>query len=140
MRRLMTMRVQMLERRMVMGNTHKDLEIWRHGIELVVHIYQATKTFPRDEEYGLKTQMRRAAVSFPSNIAEGAARASRREYTQFLHISLGSLSELETQVIIAERLGYLKGAALLEEIETLRRKTLNLIKYMRTDKSDGAGK
>ncbi len=123
-----------------MGNTHKDLEIWKQGIELVVHIYQATLTFPKDEEYGLKSQMRRAAVSYPSNIAEGAARASRRGYTQFLRVSLGSLSELETQVVIAERLGYLKGASLLEEVEALRRKTLNLIKYMKTDKNDGRGK
>lgn len=123
-----------------MGKTHKDLEIWRNGIELVVHVYQATRTFPKDEEYGLKSQMRRAAVSYPSNIAEGAARASRREYTQFLHISLASLSELETQVIIAERLGYLKGASLLEELEALRRKTLNLIKYMKTNRSDGTGR
>ncbi|MEN6426645.1 MAG: four helix bundle protein [Phycisphaerales bacterium] len=123
-----------------MGKTHKDLDIWQRGIELVAQIYQATRTFPRDEEYGLKSQMRRAAVSYPSNIAEGAARASRREYTQFLHISLGSLSELETQVIIAERLGYLEGTSLLEDVEALRRKTLNLIKYMKTGRSEGTGR
>ncbi|HNS21807.1 MAG TPA: four helix bundle protein [Sedimentisphaerales bacterium] len=123
-----------------MGNTHKDLEIWKQGIELVVRIYQATQGLPKDEEYGLKSQMRRAAVSYPSNIAEGAARASRRGYTQFLRVSLGSLSELETQVIIADRLGFLKGTPLLEEVEALRRKTLNLIKYMKTNRSDQAGK
>ena len=123
-----------------MGSTHKDLEIWKQGIELVVRIYQATQVFPKDEEYGLKSQMRRAAVSYPSNIAEGAARASRRGYTQFLRVSLGSLSELETQVIIADRLGFLKGTPLLEEVEALRRKTLNLIKYMKTNRSDQAGK
>ncbi len=123
-----------------MSNTHKDLEIWKQGIELVVRIYQTTQAFPKDEEYGLKSQMRRAAVSYPSNIAEGAARASRRGYTQFLRVSLGSLSELETQVVIADRLGYFKGTPLLEEVEALRRKTLNLIRYMKTDKNDGRGK
>jgi four helix bundle protein len=112
--------------------THKDLEIWQRGIDFVSRIYLATKQFPKDEEYGLKSQMRRAAVSFPSNIAEGAARASKKEYTQFLHIALGSLSELETQLIIAEKLGYLQAGELLDEVETLRRKTLNLIRYMKS--------
>ena len=119
--------------------THKDLEIWQRGIDFVSRIYLATKQFPKDEEYGLKSQMRRAAVSYPSNIAEGAARASEKEYTQFLYIALGSLSELETQVILAERLGYLQGTSLLEEVEALRRKTLNLIKYMKSGAKQKSG-
>jgi four helix bundle protein len=86
----------------------------------------------------LKSQMRRAAVSHPSNIAEGAARSSTREYIHFLYIALASLSELETQLFIAERLGYLKPADLAEEVEALRRKTLNFIKYMKSGKSKGA--
>ncbi len=121
-----------------MGKTHKDLDIWQRGIELVEHVYHATKTFPKDEEYGLKSQMRRAGVSYPSNIAEGAARSSTREYVHFLYIALASLSELETQLFIAERLKYLKGATLLEEVGVLRRKTLNFIKYMKSSKSEGA--
>jgi four helix bundle protein len=121
---------------MNMGKTHKDLDIWQRGIELVVHIYEATKAFPKDEEYGLKSQMRRAAVSYPSNIAEGAARSSRREYVHFLGIARASLSELETQLFIAERLKYLKPAGLLEEVEALRRKTLNFFKYMRSEQGE----
>jgi four helix bundle protein len=112
--------------------THKDLEIWQRGIDFVSCVYQATGRFPKEESYGLTSQIRRAAVSFPSNIAEGAARASKKEYTQFLYIALGSLSELETQLIIAEKLGYLRGMELLDEVEALRRKTLNLIKYMKS--------
>jgi len=113
------------------GKTHKDLEIWQRGIDFVSRIYQATKRFPRDEEYGLKSQMRRAAVSYPSNIAEGAARSSKKEYIRFLYVALGSLSELETQLLIAERLGYIKATNLLDEATTLRRMTLNLIRYMK---------
>jgi four helix bundle protein len=70
-----------------MGKTHKDLAIWRLGTELAAHVHQAIRTFPKDEEYGLKSQMRRAAVSYPSNVAEGAARFSRREYVHFLYIA-----------------------------------------------------
>jgi len=124
---------------MGVGKTHKDLEIWQRGVDFVGRLYQATKPFPKEEEYGLKSQMRRAAVSFPSNIAEGAARSSKKEYTQFLYIALGSLSELETQLIIAEKLGYLRAGELLEEVETLRRKTLNLVKYMKSDVKRGNG-
>ena len=123
-----------------MSKTHKDLDIWQRGIDLVEHIYQATKGFPKDEEYGLKSQMRRAAVSYPSNIAEEAARSSKNEYVHFAYIALGSLSELETQLVIAGRLRYLEPTALLEEVETLRRKTLNFIKYMKSGKSEGKSK
>lgn len=84
--------------------------------------------------------MRRAAVSYPSNVAEGAARSSAKEYVHFAYIALGSLSELETQLVIAERLKYLDAAALLEEVETLRRKTLNFIKYMKSDRNKGTSK
>ncbi|MBN1361601.1 MAG: four helix bundle protein [Sedimentisphaerales bacterium] len=123
-----------------MGKTHKDLGIWQQGIDLVDHVYQATKAFPKDEEYGLKSQMRRAAVSYPSNIAEGAARSSRNEYIRFAYIALGSLSELETQLVIAGRLKYLQPTALLEEVESLRRKTLNFIKYLKSGKNKGTSK
>jgi four helix bundle protein len=76
-------------------------------MRLVKAVYLVTQTFPRDELYGLTSQMRRAAVSIPSNLAEGAARSTRKEFAQFISISMGSLSELETQMLIASELTYL---------------------------------
>jgi len=111
--------------------THKDLDIWKQGIELVEEVYQATAQFPREEVYGLTNQMRRASVSIPSNISEGAARGSKKEFIKFLYVVLGSLAELETQTIISERLGYLKNHPLTELIEKQRRKQLNFIKYLK---------
>lgn len=111
------------------GLTHKDLDIWRIGLDIVELIYKTTEGFPQ-REYGLTSDMRRAAVSVPSNIAEGAARNSDKEFIRFLYISLGSLSELETQVTIAMRLGYIADEHYLSElIEKERRKLLNYIKY-----------
>ena len=86
---------------------HKKLEIWQEAVALATHIYQATEQFPKSEVYGLTSQMRRAAVSIPSNIAEGAARNSSKEFAQFLNIAGGSLSELDTQIEIASDLKYL---------------------------------
>lgn len=83
--------------------SHEDLDAWRLAVELATDVYQATKAFPKDEVYGIVAQMRRAAVSIPSNIAEGAARLSEREFGQFVHIALGSESELDTQLEIAKR-------------------------------------
>jgi four helix bundle protein len=114
--------------------THKDLDVWKRGMSFVEQIYKATTKFPTDERYGLASQLRRAAVSFPSNIAEGAARSSVREYIQFLYVALGSLSEIETQVMIAGKLGYLSVDDLLEEVESLRKMTLKLIKYLKSKK------
>lgn len=85
---------------------HKNLEVWKRSINFVLAIYNETKRFPAEERFGLSQQMRRAAISIPSNIAEGAARKSPNELRQFLFISLGSLAELETQVLIASKLGY----------------------------------
>jgi four helix bundle protein len=116
--------------------THKDLDIWKRGIEFVKEVYILTKNFPREEQYGLTSQMRRAAVSYPSNIAEGSARSSKKEFLQFLYYSMGSLSEIETQFIIAKKLGYTIEKDLLLEIEALRRMTLNLIKYNKNLNSD----
>ena len=111
---------------------HKDLEVWKQSIDLVDAVYRMTKTFPPEELYGLVNQMRRAAVSIPSNIAEGAARASKKEFTQFLYIALGSVSELETQTIISKRLGYIdQEGELLHQTETARRLLLGLIKYLK---------
>jgi four helix bundle protein len=115
--------------------THRDLEIWQRGIDLVTKIYELTKDFPEEELYGLTSQMRRAAISYPSNISEGAARDSLADYIRFLYISMGSLSELETQIIISEKLGYVKDSKdILEDIEAVTRKTYNLIKYLKSKK------
>ncbi|MCL0074336.1 four helix bundle protein, partial [Dehalococcoidia bacterium] len=81
--------------------THKDLEVWKEAVKLSVICYDMTKGFPREEQFGLVSQMRRAAISIASNIAEGAARAGNKEFIQFLYISLGSASELDTQIEIA---------------------------------------
>ena len=88
-------------------NDHRDLEVWQKSVELVTKIYRASQSFPKHELYGLTQQLRKAAVSVPSNLAEGAARASRKEFIYFLRIARGSLSEVETQIEIAKRLGYL---------------------------------
>jgi four helix bundle protein len=87
---------------------HKDLDVWKKSMALVLDVYKSTQNFPTHELYGLTSQMRRSAVSIPSNIAEGAARNSEKEFIRFLYISLGSLAELETQLIIAHELKYLQ--------------------------------
>jgi four helix bundle protein len=85
----------------------KELKVWKAGIQLSKSIFTLTKTFPTDERFGLISQMNRAVVSIPSNIAEGCGRKSDKELHQFLNISLGSAFELETQLIIAREFGYL---------------------------------
>jgi four helix bundle protein len=85
--------------------THKDLEVWQAAIDLAKEVYETTKVYPKEETFGLVSQMRRCAVSIPSNIAEGAARNGRKEFLQFLHIALGSLSELDTQIEISRATG-----------------------------------
>jgi four helix bundle protein len=91
-----------------MGQSYQDLIAWRKAMELVTEIYRSTGEFPRDELYGLTNQLRRAAVSVPSNIAEGQARFSQKEFRHFLSHARGSLVEIETQLIIAQSLGYLQ--------------------------------
>ncbi|MGL4349559.1 MAG: four helix bundle protein [Plesiomonas shigelloides] len=86
---------------------HKQLESWQQAMILVEQIYQCTQSFPREELFGLTSQMRRAAISVPSNIAEGAARGGTKEYAYFLNIARGSLAELDTQLMIAQRLRFI---------------------------------
>jgi four helix bundle protein len=86
----------------------RQLRVWQGGMDLVVRVYGASAGFPKTELYGLTNQIRRAAVSVPSNIAEGHTRASTREYLQHVGIAQASLAEVETQLLIAERLGYLE--------------------------------
>jgi four helix bundle protein len=93
---------------------HHELRVWSEAISLVKEIYRITSMFPREELYGLISQMRRAAVSVASNIAEGAARSGNREFMHFLYMARGSLSELETQVTVAKELGYLHNDSRLD--------------------------
>ena len=111
---------------------HKDLTVWQSAINFVTAIYVASQDFPSSESYGLTSQIRRAAVSVPSNIAEGAARGSKREFIRFLRIALGSLAELETQLLIAINLEYLKDTDTLDrEIIKIRKMLLGLIRSLK---------
>lgn len=87
---------------------HKKLDVWQKSVDLVQKIYELVNLFPRNEEYGLSSQMRRAAISIPANIAEGAARQTRKEFIHFLHMSQGSLSELDTHLEISCKLKYIE--------------------------------
>jgi len=93
-----------------MADSYRDLIAWRRATQLALHVYRATQGFPKEELYGLTAQMRRAAVSVASNIAEGKGRYSRKEFVQFLYRARGSLTELETQVFLAGELRYLECA------------------------------
>ena len=95
---------------------HKDLDVWKKSIELVTEIYSVTSNFPNEEKFGIVSQIRRAAVSIPSNIAEGCARYSDKEALHFLDIAAGSLAELETQLIIANNLGFIRNNEILQKI------------------------
>jgi four helix bundle protein len=94
-----------------MSKPHKKLIAWRKSMDLVEKVYELTKTFPREEVYGLSSQMRRAAISAPSNIAEGAANRSSVQFRNYLSVAIGSLNELATQLEIAHRIGYLDATA-----------------------------
>lgn len=93
-------------------NNYKDLKLWQKSVDLAVKIYQTTASFPKEEVYGLTIQIKRSAVSIPSNIAEGAGRNSKKDFNNFLGISTGSSCERETQLIIASRVGFLEGSLL----------------------------
>ena len=110
---------------------HRGLEAWKKGMELVEDIYRVTKNFPEDEKYGLVSQLRRAAISVPSNISEGAGRRTDGEFINYLSISIGSLSELDTQIELAMRLGYLqeeKYKELIDKIDHCKALTFGLRK------------
>ena len=92
-----------------MVNSYRDLQVWQRAMELVAEIYRVTKLLPKTELYTLSDQMRRAAISIPSNIAEGQARNSTKEFTNFLSIAKGSNAELQTQCLICIQLSYISG-------------------------------
>ncbi len=106
-------------------HSHKDLIVWQKSMDLVCLIYEITEQFPREEIYGLTSQMRRSSVSIPSNIAEGRRRGSKRDFVQFLRVACASGAELETQLTIAKRLpktkhlDYKKAEGLLDEIQKM---------------------
>jgi four helix bundle protein len=111
--------------------THKDLEVWKQAMALAKGIYELTRDFPKEETYGLVSQIRRAAVSIPSNLAEGAARNSDKEFIRYLYVSLGSLAELETQLLLSKDLGYAQNEEINERVERVRKLLLGLIKYLK---------
>jgi len=116
-----------------MKKAHHNLEAWQKALALVKSIYTTTSTFPKAELYGLTSQMRRAAVSIPSNIAEGAARETTPEFLRFLYIARGSLAELETQLLIAADLGYLKEPdPLMTQLDRVSAPLSGLIKSLKT--------
>ncbi len=121
---------------------YKDLKSWQKAMDLTAEVYRLTKKLPKDELYGLTNQLRRAAVSIPSNIAEGNARASTREYLRFLSIARGSVAEVETQLLLCVRLGYLTQEdtkailSLQNEVERMLNSTITKLR----DKESEVGK
>jgi four helix bundle protein len=113
---------------------HKKLEVWKKSMEMVLEVYQITKGFPGEEKYGLISQIRRAAVSVPSNIAEGAARNTKREFINYLHTAQGSLSELDTQLELSLGVGYMTSESLKpiqDLIQSIDKMLTGLIKSLR---------
>ncbi len=115
------------------GNPHKKLNAWKLSIKFVASIYKHLQSFPKEEKYGIISQMQRCAVSIPANIAEGAARGSKKEFRQFVYISRGSLSELDSYLEISSELGYLTTEDYKElenELSTIGRLLTGLIKSL----------
>ncbi len=114
--------------------SHTKLEVWKRSIKLVISIYKLTAQYPQEEKYGLVNQMRRAVISIPTNIAEGAARKTTKEYIQFLYVSRGSLSEIDTQLEISLQLGYINSenyTRIIEEVNEIGRMLSGLIKVLK---------
>jgi four helix bundle protein len=104
--------------------SHKDLEVWQKAMGFVTTVYAITKQFPKEELYGLTSQIRRSAVSIPSNIAEGRSKRSTREFIRFVNIACGSAAELETQLMISHNLNYIAStelAPLINELSSIAR-------------------
>lgn len=111
---------------------HKNLEAWKEATKFITEIYKITQNFPQHELYGLTNQIRRSAVSIPANISEGCARQSDKETIQFLYISIGSIAELETELLIAQNLGYTSNIdEIMEKLIKIRSLILGLIKYLK---------
>lgn len=111
------------------------MDVWRKSIDLVKQIYEVTSLFPSDEKFGLVSQMRRAAISIPSNVAEGAALNSHKHFIHFLHTAQGSAAELETQIFISQELGFLTEGMykdLLENLETISKMIAGLQRSLKS--------
>jgi four helix bundle protein len=118
-----------------MITSHKDLIVWQKSVVLAGKVYAATRQLPRDERFGISLQLRRAAISIPSNIAEGSARRTRAEFVQYLHIARGSLSEVETQMMVVRDQGLLTASTcLLEDIAEIGRMLNALIRKLTIDR------
>jgi four helix bundle protein len=109
------------------AKTHKDLIVWQKAMDFVEEVYKLTDKMPQSELYGLTSQIRRSAVSIPSNIAEGAARNHNKEFMQFLYVALGSVAELETQLLLAERLQFIPSAP-IGNLSEIKKMLLGLIR------------
>ncbi|MGV0926013.1 four helix bundle protein [Empedobacter sp. ULE_I145] len=115
--------------------THKDLDVWKKSVDFVTIIYKETQSFPKEEIYGLTNQIRRSAVSISSNIAEGVARNSDKEFIHFLYIALGSLMELDTQLLISKNINFISDSdyiILQAKIEEIGKIFNGLIKYRKS--------
>jgi four helix bundle protein len=113
---------------------HRRLDVWNEAVGFVVDVYQATRSFPKTEQYALADQLKRAAVSIPSNIAEGAARQTKKEFIQFLYIDRGSASEIDTQLEVARRLNYVdesEKARLDHKLDTIGKMLTGLIRSLK---------
>ena len=118
-----------------MQKPHKNLDVWNASMDLAIEVYRGTEEFPSDERFSLTSQLRRSALSVPSNIAEGAARHTRKEFINFLYMAQGSLSELDTQLELAKRLGYLprdRWEILNSKLDRIDKMISGLIRHQRT--------
>ncbi|CAM4154329.1 four helix bundle protein [Gillisia hiemivivida] len=110
---------------------HKDLDVWKKGMDLVEEVYKLTANFPSNEMYGLSNQLRRAAVSIPSNIAEGSSRKGDKELLYFINVAIGSIAEIETQMLIAARLKYVdEHNEIFDKITEVRKLLLGFRNYI----------
>jgi len=120
-----------------MKKPHKKLDAWKAALDLVLALYRTTDRFPEQERFSLTSQIRRAALSVPSNIAEGAARQTKKEFINFLHMAQGSLSELDTQLEVAKELGYLdkdRWATFDDQIERIDKLISGLIRHLKNSR------
>lgn len=116
---------------------YKDMEVWKEAIELTINVYKITETYPKNEVFGIVSQIRRAVVSIPSNIAEGVVKHSDKETLRFLDIALGSLAELDTQMLISESLEFINNYKDIEQkISKVRALLTGLIKYYNKQLND----
>ena len=125
-----------------MDKPHKKLDVWNCALDLVLAIYKLTAGFPKEERFCLTEQIRRASLSIPSNVAEGAARQTKKEFVQHLHIAQGSLSELDTQLELAKRLKYLQvghWAKLDQELQRIDKMLSGLIRHLKNTRSKSSG-